>query len=113
MLTGSSLRYQVYSVDVTDYGGVKGSQGLRTQCSIYRVLGHKQVHGGRLIRIEAEQPTDALGGLALFAECMPDDATRRRGMLISSERQATQARRGISPVLNFSRLTWLCLFLEW
>jgi hypothetical protein len=89
MLTDSSLRYQVYSVDVTDYGEVKGSQGQRTQCSIFRVLGHKQVHGGRLIRIEAEQPADALGGLALVAECMPADATRRRGKLIFSEGQAT------------------------
>jgi hypothetical protein len=42
MLTGSSLRYEVYSVDVIDYSEVKGSEGQRTQCSIYRVLGHSK-----------------------------------------------------------------------
>jgi hypothetical protein len=37
------------------------------------------VYGGRLIGIEAEQPADALGCLALIAEGVPDDTYSQVG----------------------------------
>ena len=63
----------VSRVDVADFSGVKSLQGLGDPLLINRALAQEQVHGSRLVRIEAQQPADALGGLALVAEGIPDD----------------------------------------
>nr|GFC00605.1 hypothetical protein [Tanacetum cinerariifolium] len=62
------------SVYIADFSGVEGDQGLGDPLLVNSSLVDEQVHGGRLVGIEAPQPANALGSLRLVAEGVPDDA---------------------------------------
>jgi hypothetical protein len=63
-----------YRVDVADFSRVESFQGLGYPLLIDRLLVGEQVPGICLLGIEAQEPADALGGLALVTKGVPADA---------------------------------------
>jgi hypothetical protein len=82
-----------HCVDVADFSGVEGVQRLSYLLLVDRILVGEQMYCGRLLRIEAQQPADALGDLALVTEGTPADAHPQvRDVDSLPESWATQAR---------------------